>query len=643
MDYGSIVRKNIQVVAHQTLERPLSPYPAILLEILDKPPIMHLVLLETSGNQNYIFSTNKLKENIGASELTYRAGTKYVLDAVGKIRQQASSLWSTDAEKSADSEKLRCNLLDPTKNPPINNDTKVEVIIATSGKALLLVSDRAYGQEIVRDATFAVLKEAVGVDLCGVISDDFELGEQGGLAKAIANVYQKFDAVKAQRPSPDLRFLRLPIIDECATSGLPAARLEQDIAEGDLRPYSAVSIAKRHSHSEGEQRIFTILNHRAAELKLSQSLKFINTEDTQWLAIIHADGNGLGEIFLSFDKHLLTLLNENQVVQAKYVSDRDYIKYLREFSIALDICTEKAFVTSLKTTFWAKNSANNKASLPVAPLVLGGDDLTVVCDAKGALEFTVRFLQEFERETSESQKVGNTEITIVKGLAKVALKAKGGYLSACAGVAIVKPHFPFSVAYHLAEQLLKSAKTVKTKVINPDNDNKPYPCSAIDFHILYDSSGTDLDTIRKKQQVDHGQTRLYNSPYVVSNIDAIPENNGQAWATRHDWNALRSKAKALQLDPSQVLNSDREEKKKLSSSQVHTLRSHLYMGKASADSYYQLIKSRYDFQNLLDGKDSLFVEDPDSKIYTTSLLDAMDVMAFLNFDLSTDTAPDSHD
>ena len=108
---------------------------------------MFLVLIETSGNQNYIFSTNKLKENIGASELTYRAGTNWVLEAVEQASKsnKCLSLFTTGKQ-------LRDNLLDNKLNPPIDttNDVEIEVIVATSGKALLLTKEKSTAQKIIQ-------------------------------------------------------------------------------------------------------------------------------------------------------------------------------------------------------------------------------------------------------------------------------------------------------------------------------------------------------------------------------------------------------------------------------------------------------------------------------------------------------------
>ena len=42
-----------------------------------------LVLIETASNQKTIFQTNRLRENIGASGLIHRVGTRYVIEALG--------------------------------------------------------------------------------------------------------------------------------------------------------------------------------------------------------------------------------------------------------------------------------------------------------------------------------------------------------------------------------------------------------------------------------------------------------------------------------------------------------------------------------------------------------------------------------
>ncbi|MFM6118055.1 MAG: hypothetical protein ACKPEO_02670, partial [Sphaerospermopsis kisseleviana] len=247
----------------------------------------------------------------------------------------------------------------------------------------------------------------------------------------------------------------------------------------------------------------------------------------------------------------------------------------------------------------------------------------VVCDGKIAIEFTKKFLTAFEKETkSQSQEHLDGIIP------EIAEKALGvACLSACAGIAIIKPKFPFSVAYELAEKLMQSAKEVKKKVTHFHLEKeKPYPCSALDFHILYDSSSVDFKSIRSKLESEN--KKLHNRPYVVTCEDDLTKANGSEWAKFHQFSKLEAKIKVL------VAKDENDGgKRKLPNSQMHDLKAGLFLGKEVSDARYRLIRDRYkeqDITTLAGSENSLFEKEPDSGIYITGLLDAIDAAEFLN-------------
>lgn len=591
---------------------------------------MYLVLIETSGNQNYIFSTNRLRENVGASELTCRAGTQWVLEAVQE-EVTPLNLWDSNNENN---EQLRRNLLGQSNIESTN--VTVEVIIATSGKALLLTEDEKIARNIIKKVTARALREAPGLDICGVYQE-FDWNKKL-LSDINKQLHKKFEGVRSHRPGPNTRFLRLPVVDDCNSSGLPASEVGK--VGNRLVPLSLTSLNKRERclSEQSFGRVEAILQMGEQNtINLSFNLRELEDkfEQIEWLAVIHADGNGLGEIILNFDQQL----------ESHHFSDknREYITKLRQFSIALDLCTEQAFRTALKNTFITEEikKKNQKVLLPIIPLVLGGDDLTVICEGKKALQFTYEFLKAFEEETKSEE----IQAGIIPKIAKKALGCPR--LSACAGIAIIKPHFPFSAAYQLAEELMQSAKQIKKKLQRkqqPTEDKKtPWPCSAIDFHILYDTSGVDLKLIRDKLTCDRNQnseTRLHGRPYIITELESEqheldnPESSLE-WAKKHSWEKLQKRVQAL--------NAEEDGKRLLPNTQIHDLRSGLFLGKEKADARLQLICDRYESAGLNiatellanDLPPSLFWSETELKdnqektIQVTGFLDALDAVDFL--------------
>lgn len=189
-------------------------------------------------------------------------------------------------------------------------------------------------------------------------------------------------------------------------------------------------------------------------------------------AIIHADGNGLGAMIASMTKDLQ---NDDKIIQI-----------YKNFSQNLEKATENAFEI-------AKEDIADK---DIREVILGGDDMAVICNADYALEFTNKFLKNFEIQT------------------KKLLKGEG--LTACAGIAYCNHKYPFHYAINLAESLCNFSKKH-----SKDIDKNLAPSSLM-FHNIQSSTYNDFDEyIDKELTLRNEKEKIYldYGPYFINKQD----------------------------------------------------------------------------------------------------------------------------
>lgn len=167
-------------------------------------------------------------------------------------------------------------------------------------------------------------------------------------------------------------------------------------------------------------------------------------ESRRNVAIIHADGNGLGLILNALKQ---ALAGRDDIGQR-------YLAIYRGFSDAIGDATRNAAqrATGEVLVPHARRSGT-RLTLPARPLVQAGDDLNVIVRADLALEFTRVFLEAFEAETAIA--LARWKQQALDGIAVPGLPDR---LTACAGVVFCGASQPFASAYGLAEALAKAAK-----------------------------------------------------------------------------------------------------------------------------------------------------------------------------------------
>ena len=430
-----------------------------------------IVVFGTTSLQRYIFQSNRLKENIGASYLA-----KYWIgDGLVKATQADMAAWDQYVDNP-------CR--DPLKNP-VATDKDINVIYVGGGNAALLCKDRDIAQEAVKTWSRELLEWAPGLRIA------VGYGEVScSLAEAYRTALDNLNLCEEALPF-GTALHSLPVVRTCISTGLPASERSKEQGEGDR--WVSCAAASKRDQVGSEQDPGPAQNHIADEfpsvLKATEylpELRFAIKLDEELggrkgeshIAVVHADGNGMGDRL-------------NQVIDKADQKDDEFLHNLRAFSASTTDLSHRALeetLLHLKKVLPLESLHNPKDVFPLRPIVYGGDDLTFVCDGRVGLDLAAFYLKQFS-----------------SGTIRVCGKDKS--VDACAGVAIVPTKFPFARAYGFADELCGLAKAHRR-----DEGKKG---SWLNFQIIQEGVTSSITALREAQYRSLEGQRLHQRPCQV--------------------------------------------------------------------------------------------------------------------------------
>ena len=513
---------------------------------------MQLVMLETNGNQRYIFSAPRLRDNIGASAQLVRLKewTDDALRATG-----AAKRWKESHPQPRGGP-------DPTAELPCHRFS-TQWVSRASGKVIFMVDRKEDAKAVIGRVTRTALAQAPGMDVSGVHLD------MGGKTHVDEDLLKRIHARAGRyglrRPPAEARFSQMPFLARAKDSVLPASptlehmfdRIDDEAKDDQGTLLSLPSRVKRYRAFYARQDLISLACRTSEDLnpdqlvrdprklteKLTKKLREAFAVDVEApgespgpssaavrrdsdggrdsdgeqgaadeeqksdvvalekrfqdapggtgeaasalskVAVIHIDGNGVGAVMRRLGE-TMDRVDEDDFSLAVGCSrgDADALRcFVLTVNDHLDRAVTEAFAKAwADVAKWAEadaGPAKRKGTVvPVVPVILGGDDVTVFTSGDYALPFAAAYLERYERATENDP--------LLRHLGR----EKGtGPMTAAAGVAVVRRDFPFHVAYDLAERLVSEAKKVG-KAQQPVR-------STLTYHALFDSSVLDPEKI----------------------------------------------------------------------------------------------------------------------------------------------------
>ncbi len=453
----------------------------------------YLVMLQTNSNQPFIFSSPRLREQIGASfEITLLS--RWVKEEAEKLLKQKplpTSFWVSDS----------------------------------SGKVIVRFTDdegdpKELAKRLIREVTLRALTDTPGLDVTGVFIEATSNTVDADDLQELDRVFLEYSLNR--RPAA-ARFPQFPFLERGSESALPASASLCDLkliqeplkpnSFDESSPLSLPSRVKRVFASTSRKRQVDDVQERLAkqgkELKQEPQLdptklaaafqdgeEFEDAKDMlSSVGVVHIDGNGVGAIM----RDLGCAHRAVQKVGVSTISDEETTeesKGLQSFIMEVNRRLDNVVKDAIALSWYDVQELTPDTVVPIVPVLVGGDDVTVYTDGRYAIPFAEAYIHHYERLTKDDDLL--SVLAIVAGGKKTDAPERDqfeiddyiiqnpGPLTASAGVAIVGRNFPFHIAYDLVEELVSRGKKLGKK---PGT----VPCSTINFHVLRDVTVLDPD------------------------------------------------------------------------------------------------------------------------------------------------------
>ena len=427
--------------------------------------MQYLFRFEIKGIQSFIFASNKLKEIAGGSA---------IVDTIFSLHNCRN--WGISEE---------------------------QVLQCAAGAATILFNSKETLEKFVQTFPLTVQVKAPGIELTYAWVP-FEHNNETQVVQ---------DLMKALRCNRNTKMVSLPelgpIVLRAGRTGGGVVGAHKTEGQFDRASKIKMDAGRKQRHS---------LESRVMPESWREIYSFTKGEcfekDGGMVAIIHIDGNDIGKRIINSDLSL-----------SQY----------QKFSFTMSKITEESTKHAMDVVIKmiddeTKHSEKPRVlqridgalELPIRPIIVGGDDCTILIEDKYAMIFAHEYIGEFRRRSRLSENQNHLL----------------GSMEASAGIAFVKAKAPFASNYELADALCGHSKNTLRERCGEENAS--YTPSAVTFHRVTTSAIPDWRQILQDEyfsevpnpNIPQKGSRLTAGPYIIGE-----HTNIQGFYT---WNELRN-------------------------------------------------------------------------------------------------------